>query len=114
MRRAAEAAAGSMPGSSKPRRGGGHDDARCVRQRLAAEGVELEAARATVRVKLEREAQLRVFVEAKVHEAAAAQDALRRQLEEVNICREYDLKCRPQLQSILRAEAQKGSSYSLI
>ena len=40
---------------------------------------------ATVRVKLECEAQLRVFIESKVHEAVEAQDTLRRQLEEVNM-----------------------------
>ena len=38
--------------------------------------MELEAARATVKVKLERDAQLRVITESKVQEAAALRTAL--------------------------------------
>jgi hypothetical protein len=57
---------------------GGHDDAeaRQVRQRLAAREIELEAVRATVQVKIERAAHLRVDVERRAGEA----EVLRQQL----------------------------------
>jgi len=59
-----------------------NSDVRDVRQRLAAQEMELEASRATVRVKLEkieREAQLSVDVQRRAGEA----EALRRQLDDL-------------------------------